>query len=103
MFLVSVYQTRSTPDFTFESQKELFAARKQLSMLTGFPFAEEYEEGLIRSLDEGLAAEMLAPMLLHLEKVKKAAAKKMARKGKEPAEAVSTLETPETSGESPFE
>ena len=102
MSSVTVHQTRSTPDFTFESQKELFAARKQLSMLTGFPFAEEYEEGLVQSLDEGQAAEMLAPMLLHLEQVKKAAAKKTARKGKEPA--VSTpLESPETSGEVPFE
>ena len=102
MSSVTVHQTRSTPDFTFESQKELFAARKQLSILTGFPFAEEYEEGLVQSLDEGQAAEMLAPMLLHLEQVKKAAAKKTARKGKEPA--VSTpLESPETSGEVPFE
>jgi hypothetical protein len=102
MSSVTVHQTRSTPDFPYESQKELFAARKQLSMLTGFPFAEEYEEGLVQSLDEGQAAEMLAPMLLHLEQVKKAAAKKTARKGKEPA--VSTpLESPETSSEVPFE
>jgi hypothetical protein len=47
----TVYQTRSAPDFAFESQKELFAARKQLAMMTGFPFAEEFEEGLIQSLD----------------------------------------------------
>jgi hypothetical protein len=107
----TVYQTRSAPDFNFESQKELFAARKQLAMLTGFPFAEEYEEGLVGSLDEGQAAEFLAPMLLNLDKVKKAAVKKAAvkkaavktaKKGKEPANS-GALDPPETSGEITFE
>jgi hypothetical protein len=67
-------------------------------MMTGFPFAEEFEEGLLQSLDPEQSVEILIPMLENLDKVKKTAAKTAKKKGKEPTVS-GTPDEPETSGE----
>jgi Retrotransposon gag protein len=79
-----VYDTRNSPDFEFEVQKELYAARRHFSLRTGFPFQEKLEEKMVTSLDQEEAQESLKQTTDSLEKWEKGEALKKARKEKKP-------------------
>ena len=71
--------TRSIPEFAYDSQKELYAARKYFATTTGSPFDPEFEDAAISAMTVEQASAALALLKEHLEKYN---SKKKRRKAK---------------------
>ena len=52
--------TRSVPEFAYDSQRELYTARKTFTTTTGFPIDAEYEEAAISAMTDDQANTALA-------------------------------------------
>lgn len=77
--------TRSTPDFAYDSQKELYAARKNFAMITGYLFDPSLERAAITVMTKEQAIEVLASLKEHMAKYEFEQKKKKVRKGKKPS------------------
>ena len=60
--------TRSVPEFAYDPQRELYAARKTFATTTGFPFDAEYEEAAISAMTIDQANTALAMIKEQREK-----------------------------------
>jgi hypothetical protein len=77
--------TRSVPDFTYDSQKELYTSRRNFAAMTKFPFFDEFEEAAIKAMTEDQTNAALALITERMEEYKKAS-KKKGKRAKKPAE-----------------
>ena len=100
--------TRSTPEFAYDSQKELYATRKLFATTTGFPFNSEFEEAAISALTIDQASTAVAQLKEHLGKYNAQKSKKKGKKAKtaatgdeEQRESSEQRETSETEGANP--
>src|SRR5271156_68275 len=87
--------TRSTPEFPYEAQTELWNCRRKHNRLAGIPISEDFEESYIRSLSSEEATEMLAVAETAYETFEKRQAKKKKKKGKQAASASEAVDTSE--------
>src|SRR5436305_724169 len=85
--------TRSTPEFPYEAQTELWNTRRKHNRLAGIPIIEDFEESYIRSLSSEEATEMLAVAETAYETFEK----KQAKKKKKKKQAASNSEAVDTS------
>src|SRR5436305_9540090 len=86
--------TRSTPEFPYEAQTELWNTRRKHNRLAGIPIIEDFEESYIRSLSSEEATEMLAVAETAYETFEKKQAKKKKKK-KQAASASEAVDTSE--------
>src|SRR5436305_3585371 len=83
--------TRSTPEFPYEAQTELWNTRRKHNRLAGIPIIEDFEESYIRLSSEE-ATEMLAVAETAYETFEKKQAKKKKKQAASASEAVDTSE-----------
>src|SRR5436305_10904145 len=86
--------TRSTPEFPYEAQTELWNTRRKHNRLAGIPIIEDFEESYIRSLSSEEATEKLAVAETAYETFEKKQAKKKKKK-KQAASASEAVDTSE--------
>ena|SRR5436305_8635658 len=89
--------TRSTPEFPYEAQTELWNTRRKHNRLAGIPIIEDFEESYIRSLSSEEATEMLAVAETAYETFEKRQAKKKKKKKGKQAASASACEAVDTS------
>ena len=89
--------TRSTPEFPYEAQTELWNTRRKHNRLAGIPIIEDFEESYIRSLSSEEATEMLAVAETAYETFEKRQAKKKKKKKGKQAASASASEAVDTS------
>ena len=93
-----VIDTRSTPEFPHDSQKELYTIRREFALTVKFPYDPEYEQTYIGTMTAERASEVLAKTAEKLEAYKKRISRKS--KGKVTTTAA-TETTADASGEAP--
>jgi hypothetical protein len=74
--------TRSTPEFELDVQKDLWAIRREHAMFAGFPFIDEFEEMAIQALSAEGATDAVAEAREKLAEFKKDKEANRKRKGK---------------------
>ena len=94
-----VIDTRSAPEFPHDSQKELYAIRREFALTVKFPYDPEYEQTYIGTMTAERASEVLAKTAEKLEAYKKRISRKS--KGKVTTDAAAAKSVPETSTTAP--
>src|SRR5271154_102033 len=87
--------TRSTPEYPYEAQTEIWNIRSKHNRLAEIPIVEDFEENYIRSLSSEEATEMLAVAETAYENFEKKQAKKKKKKEKQVASSSEAVDTSE--------
>src|SRR5271169_3294287 len=85
-------ETRASPEFAYDWQKDLYFARKQFAMLVNFPFNDDGEAAYIGAL----TAEEANDLLVEINARRKTFEKKSAKKKGKGKTAEGTADPPET-------